>query len=105
MTRLRWARAVSAAALVVLVVLAGCGGKGEVLVPVEGQVTVDGKPLATGTVVLHPDKGKGNTTMHEPRGEVEAGGKYKVVTGTKTAGAPPGWYSIGPKPRTPCLRS
>lgn len=92
MNRSRTGRRAGAVALAALLALAGCQS-GERLTPVEGQVVVDGKPLATGVVVYHPDKAKGNSSMHEPRGEV-ADGKYKLVTGSKTEGAPPGWYKV-----------
>jgi hypothetical protein len=81
-------------ATVLLSGLAGCGGSGsETLLPVEGQVKINGKPLTRGTVILYPDKGKGNTTKHEPRGNLEADGRFKIATHPK-AGAPPGWYKV-----------
>lgn len=69
---------------------AGCGGDG--LIPVTGQVTLDGEPLKAGSVTFHPDGGKGNRTQHIPAGMVE-GGVYVVFTnGVK--GAPPGPYKV-----------
>lgn len=94
MLRMRSGRPASAAALVGLLILAGCGGGGEKLIPVEGKVTVDGQPLTTGTVIFHPDTAKGNATMHEPRGELDQTGTYKIAVGTTTTGAPPGWYKV-----------
>ncbi len=44
-------------------------------------------------MVLYPDASKGNTTKHEPRGVIEADGRYKVVTHPQE-GAPPGWYKV-----------
>jgi hypothetical protein len=78
---------------VLLAGLAGCGKPGETFLPVEGRVTFDGKPLTKGTVVLYPDAGKGNTSKHEPRGDIEADGRYKIYT-HPNAGAPPGWYKV-----------
>jgi hypothetical protein len=79
---------------VVLAGLAGCGPSGsETLLPVEGQVRFDGKVLTRGTVVLHPDAARGNTTRHEPRGTIEGDGRYKVFTHPHP-GAPPGWYKV-----------
>ncbi len=74
--------------------LAGCGeSDSETMLPVEGQVRFGGEPLATGTVVLYADPGKGNATKHEPRGDIEADGRYKIFTHPRQ-GAPPGWYKV-----------
>jgi hypothetical protein len=79
---------------VLLAGLAGCGQPGsETMLPVEGQVKFGGKPLTRGTVVLHPDPSKGNTTKHQPHGTLGADGRYKVVTHPHE-GAPPGWYKV-----------
>ena len=72
---------------------AGCGSDGENLLPVEGVVTLDGKPLTVGGLTFHPDTSKGNTTLHQPVGELGADGRYKLTSGGK-AGAPPGWYKV-----------
>jgi hypothetical protein len=93
MTGLTSARAALGVALAALIALAGCQG-GEKLIPVEGQVTVADEPLTSGTVVLRPDQARGNTSLHEPRGEIDSGGRYKVMTGSQTVGAPPGWYKV-----------
>jgi len=82
----------------ILLSAAGCG-KGEAqLVPVEGTVMLGDKVLATdthttGTVVLHPDKSKGNDSLEEPRGSIDSSGRYKIFTGTRP-GAAPGWYKV-----------
>jgi hypothetical protein len=75
--------------------LAGCGDPYDVgaTVPVVGKVTADGQPVKAGTVSFRPDKSKGNTTVHEPYGEIDAQGNYKLYTGKKT-GAPVGWYRV-----------
>jgi hypothetical protein len=80
--------------------LAGCRRDQVKLVPVEGQVTLDGKPLKvdgtkgrTGYVVFYPDASRGNTSREEPRGEVDAEGRYRVLTGLKP-GAAAGWYKV-----------
>jgi hypothetical protein len=74
--------------------LAGCGRSGsETLLPVGGQVKFGGKLLTRGTVVLYPDPSKGNTSKNEPRGTIEADGRYKVFT-HPYPGAPPGWYKV-----------
>jgi hypothetical protein len=72
----------------------GCNTAPEdVRLPVEGKVTLAGKPLTTGTVILKPDAAKGNTSKHEPRGKIDAQGNYQIETALKK-GAPPGWYKV-----------
>lgn len=73
--------------------LAGCGSNQDGLVPVEGVVTLDGQPLTVGGLTFHPDPAKGNTTMHQPVGELDASGRYTLTSGGKP-GAPPGWYKV-----------
>jgi len=70
----------------------GDGGK---RVPVIGKVKFnDGKPLPRGTVIFAPDGAKGNTSLHEPRGPIDAKGNYKLMTTAKLEGASPGWYVV-----------
>jgi hypothetical protein len=74
--------------------LAGCSdSSGPKLVPVVGHVTVDGQPVKAGTLSFRPDKSKGNTGLHEPYGEIDAAGNYKLFTNRKE-GAPVGWYRV-----------
>ena len=75
--------------------VAGCGAGGPPMVPVEGLVTVGGKPLAsgTGTVIFHPDAARGNASKEEPRGVLDAEGRYRLRTGARD-GASPGWYRV-----------
>ena len=84
-----------AAALVLLASVAGCGQSGsEPLLPVAGKVTLARQPLTKGAVVFYPDTAKGNTTRHQPRGTIEADGRYTISTHPRP-GAPPGWYRVG----------
>jgi hypothetical protein len=84
----------SALAVVALVVLAptGCDSEGS-LQKVTGKVTVDGNPLALGSVRFVPDKDKGNKATTEPAGEVKSDGTYTLFTNGKS-GAPAGWYKV-----------
>src|SRR5262249_61915381 len=52
---------------------AGCSDPSDVgpTVPVVGRVISDGQPGKAGTVSFRPDKSKGNTTVHEPYGEMD----------------------------------
>jgi hypothetical protein len=81
--------------LTVLGVVAGCGGPGGVgdLVPVSGRVTVNGQPLTRGTVSFRPDPARGNDSLQEPYGKIDAQGNYRLCTAGKP-GAPRGWYKV-----------
>jgi hypothetical protein len=73
----------------------GCGDSSNVgkLVPVVGKVSVDGTLLKNGSVSFRPDKAKGNNSVHEPAGDIDEQGTYKLYTATRE-GAPPGWYKV-----------
>src|SRR5438874_10922837 len=74
--------------------LTGCGdSSGPKLVPVAGRVTVSGQPVKAGTLSFRPDKSKGNHALHEPYGEIDAAGNYKLFT-NRQEGAPAGWYRV-----------
>ncbi len=75
-------------------VVAGCSTNGENLAPVAGKVTVEGKPLTTGSVSLRPDASKGNKSQHQPTGEITAEGHYELFVPPGKKGAPPGWYKV-----------
>lgn len=79
--------------LAVAVGLAGCGSPVEPLTPFTGTVTLAGKPVAGGVVILHADATKGNTTKHEPRGEIRPDGQFEVSTAGRP-GAPAGAYKV-----------
>jgi hypothetical protein len=55
--------------------LSGCGGSGPDLAPVEGTVTLDGKPLANKSLMFTPVEG---TTGHGAGGSSDAEGKYTL---------------------------
>jgi hypothetical protein len=87
-------RALLVVAVVTLpLAVVGCNGPTEPLTPFTGSVTVAGKPVSGGVVVLHPDAGKGNTTRHEPRGEIKPNGEFEVYTAGRP-GAPAGAYKV-----------
>lgn len=73
--------------------LVGCVPRGPTLIPVEGKVTLGDKPVPRGTVILYPDAARGNTSKEEPRGDIDAGGNYRILTGTRK-GVSPGWYKV-----------
>lgn len=81
--------------LLLAVFVTGCHATPEdARIPVAGTVFLGGKPVASGAVILRPDAAKGNTSKHEPRGKIEADGKFQTETALQQ-GAPPGWYKIG----------
>jgi hypothetical protein len=72
----------------------GCGKAGQEripVVPVDGAVTFDGKPLPGAMIVLHPKNG-GATTAPTPRAQVEKDGSFRFTTYDGGDGAPPGEY-------------
>src|SRR5262249_10576010 len=77
----------------VLVFQAGCGGPSLTLYPVEGKVTVDGKPLSSGRVAFHPDAKKGNSLKKILGGEIGSDSPYRIYTDGQP-GAPAGWYKV-----------
>lgn len=76
--------------------LVGCSGDKLDLVPVNGTVVVNGKPITKigqGGVSFFADTSKGNETQHIPTGVIDAEGKYELITGGQK-GAPPGAYKV-----------
>jgi predicted small lipoprotein YifL len=85
--------AAALAALAAALLVAGCGGDGPKLLPVQGKVTADDQPLSKGSVRFVPDTAKGNAAKYEPAGEIGADGSYTLSTLGKP-GAPAGWYKV-----------
>lgn len=82
-------------ALCLCILAVGCGQE-VTLYPVSGRILIDGKPLtgvAQGSVSFRADANKGNETMHQPTGTINAAGEYELLTAGKK-GAPPGWYKV-----------
>lgn len=84
--------------MVVLIGLWGCGPAEEKLpslVPVNGTVTYDGKPLEGATVFFAPTDGKGGFAAS---GFTDSAGKYSLETSTgngrSNPGAVPGKYGV-----------
>lgn len=88
-------RILGGAALLVCLCISGCGGPGYDLVPVEGTVTLNGKPLANKSLLFTPESGAGISASANSDGS----GKYKliaIVTGVteQQYGVPPGKYKV-----------
>ena len=90
-----------AVGLAVLVAIIGCDSSGVGrLVPVQGKVTYEGQPLATGSLAFKPDAEKGNTSKFEPAANIEADGSYRLFTAERE-GAPLGWYKVSVVAQSP----
>ena len=75
----------------VIASLAGCGSAG--FVPVEGVVTLDGRPLVGATVALERTEGPPEKRLFA--GETDAEGRYVIRPFEKSGiGAPPGEYRV-----------
>lgn len=83
------------AVAILFMAFAGCnrGPVGRLPVhPVEGNVTLDGKPLANALVALHPrESGEGRIVG---RGQTDADGKFRISTYDSGDGAPEGEYAV-----------
>jgi hypothetical protein len=61
--------------------------------PVEGKVTLDGKPLKTGTVVFWSGDGKVERSARLPQSQIREDGSYALYT-EGAEGAPVGTYKV-----------
>ena len=79
------------AAMMMLIVAleAGCGPSRPVLLPAEGLVTLDGKPLADAAVAFQPKAGGRPASAR-----TDASGRFKVGTYTPQDGALPGEHTV-----------
>jgi hypothetical protein len=66
--------------------------------PVKGLVTIDGAPLPTGNVVLHPETPNPDVKAMSA-GQIKSDGSYEIFTGGKS-GAPLGKYKVAVTPAT-----
>ncbi len=71
----------AAVPVLVLPLLAGCGGSGEDLAPVQGTVTLDGNPLPDALVEFELEPGENvyqRTSGSSSRGRTDADGRYTL---------------------------
>jgi hypothetical protein len=66
--------------------LAGCGGSHPGIVPVKGQVTIDGKPVTTGQVYVYAEGQRPAT------GKIQADGSFQLSSFAFNDGAPTGTH-------------
>ncbi len=78
------------AGMLVLFLLAGCGGSGE-LVSATGTVTLDGEPLAGVIVEFHPVSDTGSTASF---GLTGADGRFRMMRTAFESGVAPGEYLV-----------
>jgi hypothetical protein len=88
--------------LCVTVTLAGCNRKSKLqqmvttpMVPVEGKVTLGGKPLGGGILYFYAPEGEGKA--YTPLGFIDSQGNYSVNTSGEK-GAPAGKYRVTVEP-------
>lgn len=80
-------------ALIVACLVMGCGGATEALVPVEGKVVVDGKPLDGVVVTFIPEASVKN--RRGGSGTTDATGAFKVIDADQNRpGLPVGKYTV-----------
>ena len=84
--------AASSCILMMVFVLAGCGGgdSGPELADVTGKVTLGGQPLANATVTFIPSGGDGTTAS----GTTGAEGDYELDYSLSKKGCQPGSYTV-----------
>jgi hypothetical protein len=81
------------AAVVWLLLFAGCQNDALTLVPVRGNVALGDRQANSGFVSFRADAKQGNKTLHIPTGKINAEGQYELFTNGQV-GAPPGWYKV-----------
>lgn len=74
----------------VLLVPMGCQ-QTETIVPVSGQILVDGQPAAGALVVFHAEDDKQKA---RPSGHTDDQGRFQLTTRNRGDGAPPGDYRV-----------
>jgi len=88
------------AAVCIAALTAGCGGAPDEvrpeLQPVEGRLTINGKPATGAMLVLHPaDKKDFDARGTRPTAQVGGDGVFHVMTYQTADGAPAGEYNVG----------
>lgn len=73
--------------LVVLILLAGCSDSPEKTYPVEGVVTLDGKPLEGGSVLFESIEPGSSGRRYTARATIDAEGRYRLSTFGRYDGA------------------
>ena len=79
-----------------LVFAVGCGDSKDFLktYPVEGKVTLQGKPMSHALVTFYPIEGEAKARLALPHGTAEEDGSFKLGTYSVGDGAPAGRYAV-----------
>lgn len=75
-----------------LLLILSCGGSGDNLAPVQGQVFFRGQPLTGGTIVFTPDPERGGSGP-QAWAEIGSDGRFQLSTEGRR-GAVVGWHRI-----------
>jgi hypothetical protein len=91
---------VSALVLAVAPLLAGCAKQEfqnlrQATYPVQGQVTLDGKPVANATIVFKPVDPSKFKWREQPQAKSDDQGRFNAFTYEANDGAPAGDYRVG----------
>jgi len=83
--------------LFILLLLAGCTGGSDAVVPptvpVKGKVTAEGQPVSSGQVTFVQESTDDKYKFRSPSGQIDSSGNYELFTEGK-AGAPEGKYKV-----------
>lgn len=89
----------STALFLIVVLMAGCGGDPPAdlpkveLIPVNGVIQVDGKPISGARIALHSSAG-GTDAIVNPNGISDSEGKFQLTTYSVNDGAPAGVWNV-----------
>jgi hypothetical protein len=80
-------------AIVLLISLLGCGERPPKLVPVDGKVLPEGKPVTAGSIIFHPAQDNAYT-RDNPSSLLQLDGGFSMKTFPFGEGVSPGDYTI-----------
>jgi len=101
-----WRQCCSSILMLLVACAAGCGG-GSVTIPIHGEASYNGQPMADGIVVYIP---KDSSVGRQASGRILSDGTFELTTFKKADGVVPGEYDIviyayAPHPGEPKTRA
>jgi hypothetical protein len=98
-----WGCLRTAAAAILVVALAGCGGNDRPkTIPIDGHVTIDGKePGEAGKIFFTPTEPADGYSKRPASGSYGADGHYRVMSWVPDDGLVPGHYTLNVLPADP----
>jgi hypothetical protein len=98
-----WRSLSMGAASILLVAVAGCGGGDRPkTIPIDGHVTIDGKPPGeTGKIFFTPTAAAEGYSKRPASGSFNAQGHYRVMSWAPDDGLVPGHYEVSVLPNDP----